>query len=331
MGLTVLSDRPRHLTRNKRIRWTLAGSIAGCALLIVLLDLTGATLAGITHVLRGISWPVYVLIMAAQSLIVLIAAMKWRIVLSETLGNQTIPLGAATSATATGALFGQVISIQVSVPIVRAWVARRYGISAHAAAGTSLFEQSLELLTLGLAALAGLTLVAFGTVAAIGIMLMLLVIGVPLMKPALRLMAKVVRQAGKWIKAGSAFTVLSDGLNHAANQSPAVLHKLMGLSLIRYVLIAALNVGVVWMLLPKLDPLPLFVSFPLILLVISLPFLPAGLGIAEVTWASALFVQGIDAATAAETAVSLRIVSIGGFLLAYPFLFLLGYKSQQNP
>ncbi len=324
-----MSDVPKHQTLGRRILWTLLGLVAGLTLLFLLLKKSGATLPGIAQAIGSVPWPMYLLIMVAQSLMVLLAAIKWRIVLSETLHQQTIPLGPATSATATGALLGQLISIQVSVPIVRAWIARKHGISAHAAAGTSLFEQSLELLTLGLAALAGLVLITFGAVFATISMLVIFVVGVPALKPTLRVIARVLRQIGKLVRMGSAFTLLADGLNQAANQSPAVLHKLMGLSLLRYILIAGLNVGLMVILLPGLDPLPLLVSFPLILLVSSVPFLPAGLGITEVTWASALFLQGIDAATAAEAAVSLRIVTIGGFLLAYPLLVLAGHKSYR--
>lgn len=307
----------------------LAGLLSGLALLVVLLQASGATPSGILRTLGAIHWPFYALIMAGQSVMVLIAALKWRIVLSETLNYKAISLGAATSATATGTLLGQVLSIQISVPIVRAWVARKYGIGAHAAAGTSLFEQSLELLTLGLAALTGVLLVTFGPVVAGIVMLALLLVWVPILKPTLRFSSQAVRAIGKFLRIGSATTILADGLNQAADQSPAVLQKLIGLSVLRYALIAVFNVGIVMMLLPGLDPLPLFVAYPLILLLSSVPFLPAGLGVAEVTWTSALLLQGIDAATAAETAVSLRIVSFGGFLLAYPFLLLMGRKTRQ--
>ncbi|WP_260027141.1 flippase-like domain-containing protein [Ruegeria conchae] len=325
-----MSDGTKTLTRNKRLRWTLAGLIAGLALLVVLIQKSGATLSGISQVLGGVPWPIYALIMLTQSIIVVAAAMKWRIVLSETLDIQTISLGTATSATATGALLGQIISIQISVPIVRAWVASKSGIRARAAAGTSLFEQSLELLTLGIAVLAGLVFVALGAAFATFSLIVLLGVVVAALKPVLRGSALVVHRIRVMIGEGAALTSLADGLNQAADQRSVVLHKLMGLSLLRYVLIAGLNVGLMVMFLPGLDPMPLFVAFPLILLVSSIPFLPAGLGVTEVTWASALFLQGIDAATAAEAAVSLRIVTVSGFLLCYPLLAAAGFRRHQD-
>ncbi len=307
----------------ERLRWSLAGLAAGLAILLVVLGASGATLDGLGNVVAGVPWGVWPAIALTYAILLGLAAWKWRIVLAETLAGRTVPPGTALSATATGALLGQVISIQVSTPIVRAWAARRHGIGARAAAGTSLFEQALELLTLALAAAASVVLAASGERlwAAALALVVLLAVGTALLAPLLRLGAAILR-ALPFAPAA----MLADALAAAAAQRPAILRQLMALSLMRYVLLTALNVGVLMILVPGLDPVALAVVFPLILLVSSIPFLPAGLGLAEATWAGALALQGVDAVSAAEAALALRIVTLTGFVAVYPLLALAGRR-----
>ncbi|GFE66212.1 lysylphosphatidylglycerol synthase domain-containing protein [Litoreibacter roseus] len=267
----------------------------------------------------------YLYMAVVQAGIVSLAALKWKMVLAETrVSGQSIPLGAAVAATANGALIGQTISIQVSTPIVRAWVARRFGISARAAAGTSLFEQSLELVTLGIVATASVVMVAAGGALPVALIVVfgLIVLVTIAIRPILAALTKALVRAGTVLPArlGKFTKVIADGLSLAAAQNRSILARLMNLSLLRYLLLLGLNLAIVKMILPQIPLLPLVQAFPLILLVSSLPFLPAGLGATELTWASVLILNGADAAGAAETALALRVVSLASFLLVYPYL-----------
>ncbi len=318
------------LPAGRRLRWSWAGFFAGLILLAILMRGSGATLAGLESILSTTPLSVWVASAALNIGIVVVAAIKWRMVLSETNSGNSLPLGAAISATATGALLGQAISIQVSLPIVRAWTARRFGIGAGPAAGTSLFEQSLELLTLAIAALASVILVVFGGKLwwAAAVFVSLLVAATLVLPPVLRAVAAALRMLSLPSTLGRLTGLLADSLDLAARQRPFVLRRLMALSLIRYSLITCLHVLLLVAFLPGLDPVPLIAAFPLILLVMSLPFLPAGLGVTEVTWTGALLVQGVDPATAAEAALALRVIATGGFLIVYPALWLAGYGAS---
>lgn len=329
MGSIVLSERG---SSGARLRWSLAGFAAGLALVILLLAVSGASGDGILSALSLIPWPAYVAIAATQAVIVVLAAWKWRIVLTEILDGRTVPVGAAVGATATGALIGQVISIQVSTPIARAWTARRHGISARAAAATSLFEQALELLTLAVAAAASIALaVSGGQVWVAGlVMLALLAAGTYAIRPTLAGGGWAVARLPVPERFAAGRTQVALALAQAAAQRPAILRRLMAISLMRYVALLGLNVGIVLLILPGADPVGLVVAFPLILLLSSLPFLPAGLGAAEVSWAGVLVAQGFGPAEATEAAIALRVVSLFSFLLIYPVLFFAGRRSAAH-
>ena len=313
--------------RGAKLRWNLAGIAAGLGILILVFSISGASLSGILTSLQKVSWVTYVAAGLSLALIVVLAAWKWKIVLDETLDGQSLPLGLATSATATGALLGQIISIQVSVPIVRAWIARRRGIGVHAAVGTSLFEQMLELVTLGFAAIASVVLIATSgsiwvALAALGA---LCICGTLAIRPTLALGATILN----WLPAPTILAGgkdrLSTGLKLMSDQRASALGLLMAISLFRYAAITALNVGIMIAIAPSIDPMPLIIAFPIILLAASLPFLPAGLGAAELSWVGALVLQGIDPAQATEMAITLRVVSLAAYFGVYPFLYMAGH------
>ncbi|NJM84289.1 MAG: hypothetical protein HC844_19205 [Tabrizicola sp.] len=116
---------------------------------------------------------------------------------------------------------------------------------------------------------------------------------------------------------------LAAGFAAAARLSRGVLLRITGLSFLRYVLLASLNVLVLSALVSGVDSLALLLAFPLVLFVMSLPVFPGGLGVVELTWAGVLVAQGVSPATAAEAALALRIVSTFGFFLAAPWLLAL--------
>ena len=181
-------------------------------------------------------------------------------------------------------------------------------------------------MTLGVAAIASAMLIASGGKVwiAVIVVLALLIIATQAIKPLLGVAARVVRAVPFRGRLAEMAATIANGFDLAGEQRAAVIQRLMALSLLRYTLLTAQSVLVLIAILPEVSAIPLIVAFPVILLVMSLPFLPAGLGVAEVTWASTLILQGVDPATAAEAALTLRIVSLVSFLAVYPFLALAG-------
>lgn len=96
--------------------------------------------------------------------------------------------------------------------------------------------------------------------------------------------------------------------------------QLTGLSLLRYLLLAGLNVVVLVQLAPQADPLVLLAAFPLVQLLTALPVVPAGLGLVEMTWSGVLLTQGLGPAEVAGAALALRLVTTAGFLAVVPVL-----------
>jgi len=291
-------------------------------LLIALVMVSGLTPEGIWKAIRLLPVWAYVPIAAAQSVIILLGAVKWWLILRET-GGGTVGLRDASAATAIGALAGQVMPIQLVTPAARAWIARRHRIPLGRALGTSLMEQAFEVIVLATMALIGAVLVLGGVAPFLGGAAVAAGAGLLLL---LSSRLALVPSALSEHEAGGLKSVLSKvvrGVADAARLSRKLFVQLTGLSLMRYVLLAGLNVTLLSVLVPEASPVTLFAAYPLVLFLMSLPFFPGGLGVVELTWASVLMANGETATAAAEAAIALRIVSTFGFVLIAPALIAL--------
>jgi uncharacterized protein (TIRG00374 family) len=305
-------------------RHVLTYIVLSVGLLASLVWWSGLTAAGLWQSIRAVPIWVYLPIAACQMTVVALAAVKWRLVIANTCGA-SLTLMDATAATALGTLAGQVLPIQLVTPLARALVASRVGIAPGRAVGTSLLEQSFEILVLSCMALAALIATA-GTIAlppAIAISAAAAVALTLLVGSALGVSAQLLGVASAKLsgRVQDFFSKLAQGFASAADLPRLLLLQITGLSFIRYALLASLNILILGELLPNINSLALFLAFPLVLLVMSLPVFPGGLGVVELTWAGVLVAQGETPATAAEAALALRIVSTFGFFLAVP-LFL---------
>lgn len=267
----------------------------------------------------------YGVVALAQAVIIIMAAHRWSLILFGIAPDAPgLGLRDSTAATTLAVLAGQVLPIQVITPLVRAWFARRHHVPTLRAIGSSVFEQLFEVIVLvSMAILAALIVQAAGRpvlagLAAAAIILVLIL--------AIR---PIVRLGGRGCTAlGAAYTGtvaqgclrLGEGLAAIGGWSNGLLIWLSGLSFLRYGLMAALNVGLLLRLAPDVEAGTLLLAFPVVLLVMSLPIFPGGLGVVEVTWAGTLIAAGMTPGAAIEAALSLRIISTAGFFLAAPVL-----------
>ena len=298
---------------------------AGLGLFLCLAIVGGVTLEDLGTALGQVPLPGYVLIAAAQALLIVLAAAKWRILLRMTTASrQVLCARDAVAATTLGVLAGHAIPLQVAMPAVRAWIARRHSISPQLAIGTSLLELVFEVIVLIAMAVMGLSIYLAGFPWFGGLLIMaVLVSGLTLMTgPVLAGGARLVGGAARAgdTRAGQALARLARGLHGAATLPRNTLWRLTGLSFVRYTLMAGLNVLILMQLLPGIDPWPLIVAYPLVLLMLSLPLTPGGLGLTEITWTGVLIDAGVPAPAAVGAALSLRLIASLGFLLAVPFL-----------
>lgn len=303
-------------------------------LLAALVWWSGLTAAGLWQSVHTFPLWAYVPIAAGQVVIIVLAALKWRLVIANTEGA-SLTLRDATAATTLGTLAGQMLPMQLVTPLARAWVAGKAGITPGRAIGTSLLEQSFEIPVLACMALAALIATAGSAVLPLAIAIsiataaaMTLLIG-----PALDASARLIASAAaklRW-RVQSPLEKLALGFAAAARLPRRILLQITTLSFLRYALLASLNVLILGALVPGVDRLALLLAFPLVLLVMSLPVFPGGLGVVELTWAGVLVAQGESHATAVEAALALRILSTFGFFLAAPALLALRQPSKGMP
>ncbi|MFV2054387.1 lysylphosphatidylglycerol synthase transmembrane domain-containing protein [Aliiroseovarius sp. YM-037] len=289
---------------------------------------SGLTPAGLMQAIGRVPAWAYVLIAFVQGAIIFLAALKWCLILSNN-GNG-LPIREATRATTLGAMGGQVMPIQLVTPVARAWIARKQGIAPARAIGTSLLEQVFEVIALAAMGLAAFVTSVFYMTFLASVLLSLMVAitltlfirpGLALAQSAFAALAKLVSEK---------FNRFAEGFANARLLSRKLLFHLMGLSMVRYSLLAGLNVFVLGQLAPNVDHMVLLAAYPLVLLLMSLPFFPGGLGVVELTWVGVLVAAGEATASASEAAIALRIISTFGFLLIAPVLIILPEQRKKT-
>ena len=316
--MALLSTSPRRRASGNRSYVAFSLFIAIGLLGAVVLS-TGLTPSDLWAAIGRVPTWFFLPLALVQGLIVVLAARKWCLILSAHNG-QSLPLGEGVAATAIGTLAGQALPIQLVTPVIRAWIARAHGISASRAIGTSILEQVFEIIVLGAMALAGVIahFAGLSLILSVAFALAIAVIMTVFVAPGLRLAHSVAHAFA--LRFGGPFSTLADGFERAGRLPHRLLFQLTGLSILRYVLLAGLNVMILTQLAPQADPLVLLAAFPLVQLLTALPIVPAGLGIVEMTWSALLLTQGLSPTEVAGAALALRLISTFGFLLIAPFL-----------
>ena len=272
----------------------------------------------------------FALLVLFQAGIVWLAARKWVLILRHLPGNgSALPQGDAVAATAIGTLAGQVLPIQIVTPLVRAWAVRRHNIPATRAIGTSLFEQVFEVVVLAAMAALSVLILSLNVAAAVaaGAALALAVLISILIRPGLRLAALILSWIGRHLLQ-RIMAPMAEAFSRAAEYPPQIIGIVTGLSFVRYFLLLGVSLLVIWRMSPETALISLALAYPLILLVVSLPFIPAGLGLVEVTWVGVLTTAGLPVAEAAAIAIVTRIMVSGSFVAAVPFLIAFRSRTQ---
>lgn len=297
-------------------------------LIVILMRLTGSStsdVAAIFHRLPLWSWAA---VAVGHGLMVVLAATRWRLVIAATAPSQPkLKYGPAISSTALGTLAGQVLPIQLVTPVIRAWVAKREAIATSVALGTSALEQTFDIIALLAASAVGALLLSFAGPIPISLISMIVatlaLLGV--LSLALRwicrfLAAATHRLAGLISSLAGTLGVLTRGFHAAASLGDMTLFLVTALSAVRYVTVAALNIGILHLAFPETSLSALILAAPIALLLGAVPIFPAGLGVIEMTWSGALVLAGVEPAEALAGALALRVVSTLGYLAIVPIL-----------
>lgn len=311
-------------TRERTWHRAILPFVAAIAILVAASALANLSVAGLSAQILALPAWVFAGIVFAQFATVLIGSYKWKLALAGT--GAHIGLRDAVAATSLGVLLGQFLPMQVVTPLSRAWIATRAQIDALRSVSTSLVEQATEVLVLCLMVLFGVAMGASGQIAlpVVALLIGALLLAFGLWRNPGGWTTKVLAAADVWVeKAGGPKGRLSQTRRALSGIGAPLLGGLIGLGAMRFVLFAALNVVVLALLVPRADPLILLASYPVVLLLMSLPIFPGGLGVVEATWSGVLIAQGIPAPEAFAAAIALRIVSTAGFLVIAPILVML--------
>lgn len=306
--------------RPRRLLPGIAWLVAGLALLLALAGAAGVSPGAVRDAVRSVPLWAFGAATLLQVAIVSLGALKWKLVLDALDPARRMPLGIAVAATTLGALIGQVLPIQLATPAVRSWVARRRDTSWQRGLGASLIEQLFEVLGLCVCVAVSVALLWSGagwTVAALVAVASCALVTLAV-TPAFRVSGRIldgIASGGVPSRAASAFAA-------AGSLDWRVSAALTVLSMVRFALMLALNVGLLLLLVPAADPVGLVLVFPLILILASLPFLPAGLGLVELTLTGALAAMGTEVDAAVAASVALRILTVSAFLVTTPAMLL---------
>jgi hypothetical protein len=267
-------------------------TLAAIGLLWALVDTVGVAPQVVLGHLGGLDPAWLAAIVGLTALNILISAEKWRLIMAARAkaSAETVDHPVAFFYTALGALLGQVMLPQLSTTLLRGLAARLHtDKSAMAGARTAVIEQSFDLIV-GLLLAAATVLVIAGLLApphwpwAVVLMLAAVSLGACLI--------------GRW--------------RRPFGLTPGLGLTLVALSGLRYLVLAARAVLVVWCAaLPLVWWLPAM-TLPLAQLSTLLAVTPGNLGITEWGWSGALALLGVPMAAAASFVLVHRVLGLAG-------------------
>ncbi len=312
------------LRSRKRTILLLASSFAAAAALVTLLfRLRGLTLQDIVRTLEAT--PAWLLAVLAALTIAnqIVGVERWRAA-SRWLHPRVPQMDylAMIETTTWGAFVGQFVPAQLSIAAAR-WTDARNS----AAVASTLYEQVFGLIILTAAAVAALLtlMLRMGGAASFAIFGLAMLGGCLMIRWSLALGASAAgRYAGLHLPGSAAAALLAGPLARASQAPAATLAILCGWSLLRLALLSARTLVIAYAYVSGIDWTVLVIGSPFVGLAVSVPFLPAGLGVTEWTWTGLLVAAAAPARVAALTAIVFRVVNIAILAAVTLAIFVLG-------
>lgn len=311
-----------------------AASLILLAALLPALDATGGDLAA---AIGGAPWSMFATVMGLTVLNLAAGAQKWRIS-TQLFGTAATKIGmlAAFESTALGAFLGQVAPMQLTTAAVRALLARRTPGGARLALGTTLHEQTFDLIALIAAVLTAAAVHWVDSSASLAVIAGFVVAAalLGLMQSILRMGSNLAsRLAGRSTgPARQAMRGYASALAVAAEAPAGIVVKLVLLSVVRIALLTTRTTVIAIALAPSVTVLDVVLAYPVVAIIMAIPLTPAGLGVVEWSWAAVLIAAGASPDQAAITALSFRIVNLLALaaVLAVLGLMRLGVRERRG-
>lgn len=290
-------------------------SALSLALLASLFPAFGTTPADLFARLAAAPWTMYALVLVLTLANQLAGAEKWRIGARQFSGDtHRYSIRQSLETTALGALYGQVLPVQITTALVRGTVGSARAGGSRVAVSATAYEQFFDLVVLSASALAGVLAISGGLAAGAGAVLVgSAAIGAAFLAPrllgAFHAVARLIRGFGtthapRWLHRTEAALAGAAGVPTGA----AAAIGLLGVA--RVALMIARVAAVAAVIAPEADSWEVALGYPVVGVIGALPITPGGLGVMEWSMSGLLLHAGAVPANAAVAAISLRLVNL---------------------
>lgn len=291
---------------------TLLGFAA--ALIVALFIITGITIADVLAIIGKTPIEVLIGVILLTLCNQLISVFRWRL-LSGWFAPGIAPPGwlGATRSTLRGSFVGQFVPLQLAMPLVR-WASHRDTASVNA----TLYEQLFDFFLLGTAALSAMALLYFKVDMSLAIIGLAAAVAVTVLTiPAMLQVSARLSAIFVSDEQGSANRAVAI-LTRASQLPMTELVVLAALSALRLIVLSVRTVIVIAIGASTASLAMVAIGYPIVGLALGVPFLPAGLGVADWSIAGLVLVAGGTVAAGAAAAVAMRVLNIAalGMLLA---------------
>ncbi|HEY3798517.1 MAG TPA: lysylphosphatidylglycerol synthase domain-containing protein [Caulobacteraceae bacterium] len=272
--------------------------VVGAGLLWLFLRLTGIDAADLSRAVRALRPLPLVVILASTVLSTAAGSEKWRLVEGR-LAHAAPTRRYAFGLTAVGAALGMFMPAPVASALVRGGGAHLLtGAGGRRGAFSSAWEQLFDIGVIALAAIPALVALQLGD-------FRVFLFGAPVLAVLCDRLVGVATRIARRVLPAAAGPLLD----------PALTLKLYRLSLVKFVALVGMTLGVAAAIQSTIPPLTLAAAIPPVAIAGTLSFVPAGLGVNEWTFVVILGLSGIAAHTVATFAVMNRLL-VGGMSIA---------------
>ena len=288
----------------------IAGSfVVPLALMVLLFALLGVTLGDLVRTMAATPAWLLAATLAITFANQAISVARWRAASHWLNPKAARPeWGAALEATTWGSFLGQFLPLQLSMTLAR-WARSRN----RTTVGATLYEQSFDLVILlsGAGAATLLLVLGCGAETALAALSAAVVAGCLGVRWLLSAGARMTTALGSSGLPGSmVLGRLAEPLRQASRAPAGLLAFMAGLSALRLVILALRVVLIASVFIGAVHWTTVAIGYPIVGLALGVPFVPAGLGIADWSLTGILVLAGAAAPAAAMTAAASRAINL---------------------
>lgn len=295
------------------------GFALAAALIVAIVRSFGIDLAQVGANLSGQALPVIATVGICLTLQFALSALKWMQIYRRVAGDAEPASGNFATQffyVSLSGLFAQLLTVYLASILVRGF-AERFHFRRRFALGASvsMYEQLFDVIVLGVVGAPVIALLAFGAspVVAISAAIAAAVLLIPLVRLALRRGHPLQFAASllpRGLRFADAIRASSDVARELELDAPPLVTRLLALSLLRYLCIAARTALVAALLIPGIGLASAANGFAAIQLSAVFALTPGNIGITEWGWAGYGLYLGRNVAIFAAFALALRVVTM---------------------